>query len=108
MISPFGFAMRATHAGQLAELRERAAGTGVGHDGDWVQLVEVSTIAFATSLASVQIDVIRSWRSDSVMTPLVVRVLDAPDPLLVAGEDLLLVGRDYDVVFEIVTPARVP
>ena len=89
----------AAHAGQLAELRERAAGAGVGHHVDRVELVEVVDHRVRDLVGCLRPD-----RRDLLVAlrlgdeALVVRVLDALDPLLVAGEDLLLVRRDDDVV----------
>ena len=90
---------QAAHAGELAELRERAAGAGVGHHVDRVQLVEVVDHRVRDLVGGLGPD-----RRDLLVAlrlgdePLVVRVLDARDPLLVAREDLLLVRRDDDVV----------
>ena len=90
---------QAAHAGELAELRERAAGAGVGHHVDRVQLVEVVDHRLGDLVGGLGPD-----RRDLLVPlrlgdeALVVRVLDARDPLLVAGKDLLLVRRDDDVV----------
>ena len=62
---------QAAHAGELADLRERAAGAGVGHHEDRVQLVErASPSRCATvSVASVQRLTMISCRSSSVIRP---------------------------------------
>ena len=90
---------QAAHAGELAQLSERAAGAGVGHHVDRVQLVQVLDHRVRDLVGGLGPD-----RRDLLVPlrlgdeALVVRVLDARDPLLVAGEDLLLVRRDDDVV----------
>ena len=70
MISPFGFAMRPRMPASWRSCANdpRAPESAIIAIGlSWSRL---STIAFATSsVASVQIDVICSWRSDSVMRP---------------------------------------
>ena len=90
---------QAAHAGELAQLRERAAGAGVGHHVDRVQLVEVVDHRVRDLVGRLGPD-----RRDLLVAlrlgdePLVVGILDARDALLEAGEDLLLVRRDDDVV----------
>ena len=90
---------QAAHAGELAQLREGAAGAGVGHHVDRVQLVEVGDHRVRDLVGGLGPD-----RRDLLVAlrlgdqPLVVRILDARDALLVAGEDLLLLRRDHDVV----------
>ena len=87
------------HPGELAQLRERAAGAGVGHHVDRVQLVQVRDHRVGDRVGRLRPDV------HDLLVPLglgdqsvLVRLLDLADPLLVPGEDLLLLGRDDDVV----------
>ena len=90
---------QAAHAGELADLLERAAGARAGHHEDRVQLVEVLLHRVGDLVGRLRPDV------DDRLVPLVlgdeaavVLVVDLLDPLLVADQDLLLVRRDHDVV----------
>ena len=90
---------QAAHAGELADLRERAAGAGVGHHEDRVQLVEVLLHRVGDGVGRLRPDV------DDDLVPLLVGdqaadvlVLDRRDLALEPCEDLLLVRRDHDVV----------
>ena len=90
---------QAAHAGQLADLLERPAGAGVGHHEDRVQLVERLLHRVGDGVGPLRPDV------DDALVPLLlgdeaalVLRLHLGDPLLVLGEDLLLLPRDDDVV----------
>ncbi len=89
----------AAHARELADLLERSARPGVGHHEDRVQLVERPLHRVCDGVGGLRPD-----RHDLLVALLVgdeaalVLLRDLPDPLLVLGEDLLLVRRDDDVV----------
>src|SRR5947209_4952958 len=87
------------HAGQLAELRERTAGAGVGHHEERVQLVEVREHRVGDDVGRLRPDVhdrlVPLGLGDEAV---LVRLLDLADALLVLGEQLLLLRRDDDVV----------
>ena len=90
---------QAAHAGQLADLLEGAAGAGVGHHEDRVQLVERLLHRLRDVFGGLRPEV------DDLLVALLlgdeaalVELLDVRHPLLVAGEDLLLRQRDDDVV----------
>ena len=90
---------QAAHAGELAELRERAACTRVGHHVDRVQLVQVRDHRLGDRLGRLRPDV-----HDRLVTlglgdeAVLVRLLDLLHAPLVLGEDRLLLRRDDDVV----------
>src|SRR4051812_958982 len=90
---------QASHAGQLADLLERATGTRVGHHEDRVEDVQV-LLHRLTHLVGGR----RPLLDDALVALLlrdqarVVLVLDLAHLALVTVEDLLLLGRNHDVV----------
>ena len=87
------------HTGELTDLVERSAGTGVGHHEDRVGLVERVLHRLRDDIGRLGPD-----RGDALPPLLLghqaalVLALDLGHILLVAGEDGLLLGRDDDVV----------
>ena len=90
---------QAAHAGELADLLERSARSRVGHHEDRVELVEVALHRLGDLVGrrvpQVGRGLLALLGGDP---PLLVLADDVGGPLLVALEDLLLVGRRDDVV----------
>ena len=89
----------AAHPGELADLVERASGARVGHHEDGVRREQVGLHRVGDLVGRLRPD-----RDDALLAlflghqAALVLALDLRDLLLVAGEDLLLRGRDHDVV----------
>ena len=99
---------QAAHAGQLADLLERATGTRVGHHEDGVELVEVRDHRLG-DLVGRGIPLL-----DDRLVALLLRdqpvgdlARDVGDQRVELVEDVLLLGRHDDIVLEIVIPAWV-
>ena len=90
---------QAAHAGELADLLERSARPGVGHHVDRIEAVERALHRVAHLVGGLRPDV-----DDRLAALLLgdqaalVLLLDLLDLRLVLVDDLLLVGRDDDVV----------
>ena len=97
---------QAAHAGELADLLEGSTRSGVGHHVDRVERVERLLHRVGHLVGRLRPDVhdllVALFLGDEAA---LVLLLDPLDPLLVAGEDLLLVLRDDDVVLRDRDPA---
>src|SRR5438477_1613078 len=90
---------QSAHAGELTELRERSAGARVGHHEERVQLVEVLEHRLGDRVGRLRPNVhdrlVPLGLGDE---PVLVRLLDLADALLVLREQRFLRRRDDDVV----------